>query len=1396
MADKDIVDLRIEAENLASANLIKAAQDVEGLGEKAEQAQKDLRRLEIQQETIASFDKASQRVNSLQQEVAEAATKFKDLRSQLKKTEGATDEQTNAVNRQQQEVKKLTGDLRGAEREFRTLDASLRNAGVNTKEFASEQQRLTSELSKARVEADRLNNIYDERIRRLREQTTQQRASTDAAQEESQAQARLTDELEEQNRQSRETLAAKEREEQANREVTASLVKYEQALERLNREKTEGRITTGTYIRSEERLRKELQLTATQASVSRRAIEADSVARGKSVRNTDALTQVTRRLAQAYTVLIATQGAAQAALGNVEEFGKFEQAVVNIERTTGIASDEVQKLADQIIKLGTDVTPTATSELLRFAEVAGQLGVKSTGEILQLVAAADQLGVATNIAGDEAATLLTRILQTSGEGVGKIGNLASSVVTLGNNFATTESEIVKFGKEIITATRDIGISTAAAVGLGTTLAVAGQRAEASRTAISRLSQAIRSAATTGGDDLESLASITRLTGDQIVESLGVDAEKVILGFVEGLGRAQKQGEVTLDVLRRFGIDGQEAAGVFNGLSARVETLADALNQSNDAYVAGNAQIIEASRAYATQEGAVGRLSNTFNLLRKNLGEAFSDETDTAVRRFTDSIEESEAPLIQLFELLPDVVSQLDELVGAFDNLASTFGSDSTIFTGISEGFVIFGNAITAGLNAIVLSMQTTALAAAEFKNAVTEAFGGEVDTTLVDTIREQMGRTRDDILRDSDDIVDSLNRLSGTSPRSFEDLIDAADKYETSLGNLTVAQKKQLDDILLFNEYNKESESVYNDLTAAIIKANRQVEIAETLTVKQAEAAALVAEELKKEEEAKLAVTQATAAKNAASEVELSITERLALNVANLNAEYLAGAITAKQLISEIDGVTTLYNQQSEALTRTNAAQEIQTQSVQALLAEMASLVVQQEAGAISTEAFASKQSFLQGELDRTNAALKTSAEASTQVTAEQANLAVAIDKSTRAIADFQIELRNENLGSIEKAEILARLISEQEKLNGLTLEQTRISQIDNATFAELNQQREVAIQQLDQLNRQFQSGAITTGEYQEKQALLAATISELNSILGTNTEAVKTNSDAQKAATKSTDDGAQATEKATKFTSLYAEANNYLAKEFDFANDATVDLKDRIKELEANISTNTKVTNLWWKEIANVNNQGFEREKQIIQETISLRRYISIVESGTASLAQLNGIGIAANANIRTLGDNQLEPLRRAIADAKREFQDLNESIDDALNETLNRLDEISGNQEEIVKRRYEEEKRQYEELLSLAQQSGDAATISRAQTALRNLAKAQALEFKAEFRTNNADNNTLNNTSGNTNANAATSQQVFTVNLRLPDGGSTTINVADQESVASLLETFESFGDVSSGG
>ena len=1399
----DIVDLRIEAENLASERLVQVANDVQGLGRTANLAQEQVERLEITQQSLNSFIEARRRVNDLEEEVAQATVEYQTLQRELRNTTNATDEQRLAVSRQGTTLRGLRADLTRTNTEYRNLREGLRAVGVNTQAYRQEQARLTAETAAQRVEADRLSATYDQQTDRLRAQLAQQRAAREEAERTEQAQRELRQETERAAAANAAALAQQRRQTEEQGRLTIATSRYEDGLRRLNAAQAAGNLTRGNYIRGEARLRQQLNLTGSQVDTTRRAIEADTQGKIANSRSTDALTTVTRRLAQAYTVLIAAQTAASSVAGNVTAYGSLEAAITNVERTTGIAREQVVELANEIRELGAEVTPTTSAELLRFAEIAGQLGTNSTEDILLLVNAAEQLGVATNIAGDEAATLLSRILQSTGEGIPAIGNLSSSVVELGNNFAAREDEIVNFTREIVTATRDINLSSAAAAGLGTTLAVAGQRAEASRTAISRLSQAIRRAGTEGGESLERLAQITGQTTDELQENLGERSEEIILDFVRGLARVQEQGGVTLDVLRQFGIDGQEAAGVFNGLTAQVDTLARALDSSRVAYADGLAQVREASNVYANQESAVGRLQNQFVNLREELGRAFADETNAAVNLFSDSLDGAEDSLVNLFEILPDVISGVGELSNSLGGFLDLLGVEGVgAIEGLAEVITVTFNLLDSGINVLVLGFQNLIQETVSAGQTLAELFGQDFDSAYLDGLNEAIERTRARILQNNEDIDRSVARLAGTSSRSYEDLIDTVEQYEGVITRLSANEQAAIRSIIDKTGFIAGEDQQYRELTEAIVRANRAQEIEITLTQQVTEGKAAEAQARRDQiaaiSDSNQVLNDEIAINSTLNESRAELEERIR-SITQLEQD---GILTKEQAANFTELLTANVRLLDEAQTELAESTEAQSISAAELLARNAALNADFAAGIITREQLTTAQAALQAQFEDTNVVVTNLVGTTDQYSEAQLRTQNSINRTLDQITDLTRQLAAEGNSKQDIIRINARLAESERELQELRREEALQAELAASSFQELTQQRDIAQQQLARLNVQFQQGAISAGEYDRQQRELAETIAAITALIGQDTVAIDQNTQASLENADAKQQQAAATREATSFVSLELQAYERLNQEFDFTSQSTAQLAARVDELNGFIAQNNRVNSVWLRNLAEVTNQGFEREQQFIRETIALREWQQQVETGNLSLGQLDAIAQSARFNVRALGDEQLAPLRSAIAAARQEFQELDDTINAALSDTQDRLDRIRGDEAAIVTRQFERERAELNALLDEALESGNDRLVAQVRNALRNLQQAQRLEFEQQFgsssgaATGNTNQNRTDTGSNQNNTGADRSNGgTITVNVNTPNG-TRQIQVADQASANALLATFEDFGTVSQQG
>lgn len=168
----DIVELIIDAKNLSSDELKTSAQDVKALGDAATKAETDLKKLKIQQDTIASYEKVGLSVAELRKELATAEVAYENLSKSVKANKAATDDDRTSVKLAKVEVTDLKRTLTAQEAEYRKLAKSVKAYGVDTKDTSTRQQELTNEIDKADTKVKDLTSEYQKQITTLREKVT------------------------------------------------------------------------------------------------------------------------------------------------------------------------------------------------------------------------------------------------------------------------------------------------------------------------------------------------------------------------------------------------------------------------------------------------------------------------------------------------------------------------------------------------------------------------------------------------------------------------------------------------------------------------------------------------------------------------------------------------------------------------------------------------------------------------------------------------------------------------------------------------------------------------------------------------------------------------------------------------------------------------------------------------------------------------------------------------------------------------------------------------------------------------------------------------------------------------------------------------------------------------
>lgn len=313
---------------------------------------------------------------------------------------------------------------------------------------------------------------------------------------------------------------------------------------------------------------------------------------------------------------LAGLGAGLALRKVVGDFSQFERLLIQVGKTADIQGEELDQLGRSIQEIGTRV-PLPTARLLELASAAGQVGVSGSADIAKFAETLGKLETATDVAGEEGARALARLLNLTGESASNVDRLGSALTALGNNLAATEQEIVQTATFLGSATSAYEVNTQAVVGLSGALRALGQRAETSGSSIGAAFAEIDSALAEGGENLETLQRLTGQTAAELQDAFGQNAERVLVDFADGLGQLTSAAQSK--VLEDFNLAGRETRRVIQAMSGNIETVRKALSMANDEWGTATALNLEAARTAESFSAQMTFLGNAVNRAAVEIG---------------------------------------------------------------------------------------------------------------------------------------------------------------------------------------------------------------------------------------------------------------------------------------------------------------------------------------------------------------------------------------------------------------------------------------------------------------------------------------------------------------------------------------------------------------------------------------------------------------------------------------------------------------------------------------------------------------------------------------------------------------------------------------------------------
>lgn len=384
----------------------------------------------------------------------------------------------------------------------------------------------------------------------------------------------------------------------------------------------------------------------------------------------------------------------------MERFGSYalqsatdiDTAYRNMRKTVQGSEGDFQKLKQSALEFSS-VNFASADQILAIQAIGGELGV-ATESLDTFAQTASNLDIATDLDAETAATALGQLDNILGDlNESTMPNFADSLVRLGNNGASTESQILDIATRIGSMASIVGMTTPDMLALSSTIASTGQNAEAAGTAISKTMSFMETAVAAGGSTLSEIAATANMSADQFAAAWEKRPLEAITAFIKGLNQLEENGGSADLRLQELGITAVRQKQAIEGLmqtvksqngelsvmDANAQMAADAWNGLSDQWGAAGDAAREAEAKNEGFAGSVQRLKNT----AQNAASEIADSLAPAM----DDIADAAADLYDDFSQASDGTKQF---VAAAGVLAAGLGPGlsvlATMGTGLSDLF--------------------------------------------------------------------------------------------------------------------------------------------------------------------------------------------------------------------------------------------------------------------------------------------------------------------------------------------------------------------------------------------------------------------------------------------------------------------------------------------------------------------------------------------------------------------------------------------------------------------------------------------------------------------------------------------------------------------------------------
>lgn len=311
----------------------------------------------------------------------------------------------------------------------------------------------------------------------------------------------------------------------------------------------------------------------------------------------------------------------------------WESAFTGVRKTVEASDEELAALNDSLLEMSTRI-PLTTTALAGIAEMAGQLGIK-TADIASFTETVAAMAASTNLSAEDAATAMARIANITQTAAQDYGRMGSTIVSLGNHFATTESEIVRMTYRLSAAGTQAGMTLPEIMGLAAAMSSLGMYAESGGSALSKVIKQVQMAVETGSESLKDYAEVAGMTADAFAQLWSEDSATAMQRLIEGIADVERNSASITKTLDDLGVTELRTSDAMGRLANNHELLSDAIATANAAWAENTALMQEAETRYSTTESKLTMAANAAEQFKIAMGDQLNPVLEAGAGVFGD-----------------------------------------------------------------------------------------------------------------------------------------------------------------------------------------------------------------------------------------------------------------------------------------------------------------------------------------------------------------------------------------------------------------------------------------------------------------------------------------------------------------------------------------------------------------------------------------------------------------------------------------------------------------------------------------------------------------------------------------------------------------------------------------